>query len=318
MSPTAVDKVELDSLQGQYDECARTLAALNKALGLEVDPVRKVQYEARIEDEKRRLEDVSAKMTILKLGDALLRLDYAGQVLLFRNTVNSKGVAAFLVRPPANGGGEADDSIRLLVKRLLTYIPDQISTPPLKVRLGSKVRRSDTAALWRLLAKTVGPSDDAGEKEVAQRVAERLRTQNVLLIFRDLDRVDLGVCMRDFWAPLARAAQQAQPDRYRLILMLVDYGGQASLPRPQTPTMFVRLPDVRRFPKKELATWITGVLGDLPIAALPQVNNPKQAVTLLVQQLASEGRGGGPDPVLWEILKIWQCPWGVLDKWLEA
>jgi hypothetical protein len=318
MSLTAVHKVELEGLQGEFDACTQNLSALQKALALEGSPVRRVQLEAQIVDEKCRLEAVSARMAILKLGDALLRLDYTGQVFRFRTTIDGKGVAAFLVRPPGNGGDEVQDSIRLLVKRLLTYIPNQISTPPIKVRLESNVRKSSAAALWRELAKKVGPSVHAGAQVVAERVAERLRTQNVVLIFTDLDRVDLAVCMRDFWVPLARAAQQAAPGSYHLILLLVDYAGVASLPEPHEPLLLVGLPHVLRFPEDELTAWIKGLLGDLPPDALPKVSDPDEAVTLLLQRLVPSGSDGGPDLLLWQICEIWKCPEEVLDAWLEV
>jgi hypothetical protein len=298
--------------------CTQNLSALQKALVLEASPVRKLQLEAQIKDEKYRLEAVSARMAILKLGDALLRLDYAGQVFRFRTTIDGRGVAAFLVRPPGNSGDEAQDCIRLLVKRLLNYIPSQISTPPIKVRLESNVRKSDAAALWRELARKVGPSVHAGAQEVAERVAERLRTQNVVLIFTDLDRVDLAVCVRDFWVPLAQTAQQEAPGSHQLILLLVDYAGVANLSEPDQLPVLVALPHVLRFPEDELTGWIKTVLGDLPIDALPNVSDPDEAVTLLLQRLVPSGSGGGPDLVLWQICEIWGCPEEVLDAWLEV
>jgi hypothetical protein len=318
MPLTAVHKIELEGLRGEFEACSKNLSELQRAHALEGDPVRKVQLKSKIEDEKRRLEAASARMAILKLGDALLRLDYTGQVFHFRTAINGKGVAAFLVSSPGNGGDEAQDSIRLLVKRLLTYIPNQISTPPIKVRLASNVRRSDATALWRELAKKVGSSIHAGVQEVAERVAERLRTQNVVLIVTDLDRIDLEVCMRDFWAPLAQIAQQAAPGSYHLILLLVDYAGAASLPEPRAPIMLVGLPHVLRFPEDELTAWIKGVLGDLPADALPKVSDPDEAVAFLLQQLVSSGPERGPDLVLWQICEIWKCPEEELDAWLEV
>lgn len=318
MSLTAVHKVELEGLRGEFDACTKNLSELQRAYALEGDPVRRVQLNAKIEDEKRRLEAASGRMAILKLGDALLRLDYTRQVFRFRTTIDGKGIAAFLVRSPGNGDEDAQDCIRLLVKRLLTYIPNQISTPPIKVRLGCNVRRSDATALWRELAKKVGSSVHAGAQEIAERVADRLRTQNVVLIFTDLDRLDLAVCMRDFWAPLVQAAQQAPPGGYHLILLLIDYAGVASLPEPHAPIMLVGLPRVRRFPEADLTAWIEGVLGDLPPDALPKVGDLDEAVTALLQQLVSSGPDRGPDLVLWQICEMWKCPEEELDAWLEA
>jgi hypothetical protein len=318
MSLTAVRNVELEGLRSEFEACTKNLAALQKGLPLEGNPVRRLQLEEQIKEEKRRLEAASARMAILKLGDALLRLNYTSQVFQFRTTIHDSGVAAFLVRSPGSGDDDAEDSIRLLVKRLLTYIPNQISTPPIKVRLNCKVRRSDATALWRELAKKVGSSVQAGVQEVAERVADRLRTQNVVLIFTDLDRIDLAVCMRDFWAPLVQAAQQAPPGSYHLILLLVDYAGVASLPEPHASIVLVGLPHVLRFPDDELTAWVKGALGDLPADALPKVNSPDEAVTSLLQQLVSSGPDRGPDLVLSQICEMWKCPEEELDAWLEV
>jgi hypothetical protein len=179
------------------------------------------------------------------------------------------------------------------------------------------VRRSNADALWRQLARTIGARTSEGIPQIAERVADRLRTQNVVLIVTDLDRVDLRVCIRDFWAPLARQAQQVAPDSYRLILLLVDYAGVASLPEPHQPPMPMGLPHVLRFPDEELTAWLQGVLGDLPDEVLPTVSDSDEAISLLLQRLVPEGSDPGPDPVLWEICAIWQCEERELDEWLE-
>jgi hypothetical protein len=317
MSLTAVHADEMAGLLQEYEMCSKEIATLQEAYAVEDSPLRKLKLGEQLKKERLRLEGLAARTAILKLGDALMRLDFKGQIWSFRNTIRAEGACAFLVRPPGDGGGEAQDSIRLLVKRLFTHMASPISTSPIKIRLESNVRKSDAKALWRQLARTIGARAAEGTQEIAERVADRLRTQNVVLIVTDLDRVDLVACMRDFWEPLAQTVQQSAPGSYRLILLLVDYAGVTNLPEPRQPPMPVGLPHVLRFPDSELIAWLQGVLDDLPYEVLPTAGDPDDAVSLLLQQLVPEGSDPGPDPVLWQICAIWHCEERDLDAWLE-
>ena len=317
MSLTAAHAAEIAGLRQEYDMCSKKIAALQEARSIEDSELRKFELGEQLKKERLRLEDLAAKTAILKLGDALMRLDFKGQIWSFRNTIRAEGACAFLVRPPGDGEGEAQYSIRLLVKRLFTHMASPVSTSPIKIRLESNVRKSDAKALWRQLARTIRARADEGTQEIAERVADRLRTQNVVLVVTDLDRVDLVACMRDFWVPLAQTVQPSAPGSYRLVLLLVDYAGVTSLPEPHQPPMPVGLPHVLRFPDSELIAWLQGMLDDLPYEVLPAAGDPDEAVSLLLQQLVPEGSDPGPDPVLWQICSIWQCEEGDLDAWLE-
>jgi hypothetical protein len=120
MSLTAVHTVEMAGFKHDYEMCSKKIVTLQKEHALADSPAHKFELGEQLKIEMLRLEDLAAKMTILKLGDALLRLDFVGQVLRFRTTIKTEGVSAFLVRPHGNGGAQSKDSIRLLVKRLVT------------------------------------------------------------------------------------------------------------------------------------------------------------------------------------------------------
>jgi hypothetical protein len=322
-----VRRIELEGLRADLDSCTRKLSELQRTLSMAgaINPVQKVVLEQQIKEEKLELERIIGREAILRLSDALLRLDFNDHVYQFRSaTRDGQGIAAFLIRPLENGGVEARDSIRLLVKRLLNLIPNPMSTAPIKVRLESNARRSDATALWRELAKKVGPKVHADAQAVTERVVERLRTQNVVLLLTGLDRLDLTVCVRDFWAVIAEAAQQAEERSYYLILLLIDNEGVATLPPvPDSdgiwrPTQPLGLPPVLSFPDADLADWVTNVLDELPASALPRASGLHEAVANLMQRLIPAGSNGDPDLVLWEICDIWACPTEELDAWLET
>jgi inactive STAND len=317
MSLTAVHAAEMAGLLQEYDMCSKKITELQEARSIEDSPLRKFELGEQLKKERLRFEDLAAKTAILKLGDALMSLDFKGQIWNFRNTIRAESACAFLVRPPGDGEGEAQDSIRLLVKRLFTHMASPVSTSPIKIRLESTSRRSDAPALWRRLARTIGASAADPPEKIAERIADRLRTQNVVLVITDLDRVDLVACMRDFWVPLAQTVKPSARGSYRLVLLLVDYAGVTSLPEPRQPLMPVGLPHVLRFPDSELTAWLQGMLDDLPYEVLPAAGDSDEAISLLLQQLVPEGSDPGPDPVLWQICSIWRCEERDLDAWLE-
>jgi hypothetical protein len=179
-------------------------------------------------------------------------------------------------------------------------------------------QRSDIDALWRDLGKRVGLGLQGTIPEIIERVYQWWRSQNVLLIFYDVDFLPeafLEDLLRKFWTPLAsRAWEMRKPESsYCLLMFLVDYDGRVgnwTIPFAQQletswqPTIPVKLPALGEFTKLELLHWLQFSSDDLPLQLV-------EAIDETVEKILENSDNGVPEPTFGEI-----CRWAGLD-WYE-
>ncbi len=134
----------------------------------------------------------------------------------------------FLPEPPKQAE-HIEIAAGLLVTRLLRALPDHITTTPLRMSFRRRLRKSDTDALWRELARLVGLPGSAERRDVVARVVERLETQHVVILLTDLDRIDLEDCVDPFWIELADAVAEAQPARSMVLVLVAWVSGHCGL-----------------------------------------------------------------------------------------
>jgi hypothetical protein len=188
-----------------------------------------------------------------------------------------------------------------------------------------QVRRSDISALWRELGGRFGLRErQHSPSEVAEQIYQSWQTQNVLLIFNDVNCVpeaSLQELLQNFWFPLVRKAALSQTlSNFKLLMFLVDYEGITdtwdmsfaerldSIWEPHTP---IQLPKLTNFSDHELINWIEDESDIFP----PEFTNDVEQV---VQEILANSNYGIPEFVLAEICRRCGLDWyEETDKWLK-
>lgn len=251
----------------------------------------------------------------------LLKLGYRRQVQLFLRVLKKHSVAAFLIHGPPEHGQ------RWLLNRLVSqYIPNSLVGRKVVVDLARKARRNDVSALWRELGGRVGlRGARAQPPEIAQRVYQWWRTQDVLLVLHDvncLPEQGLQDLIRDFWLPLAESARnlEAEIEESKLYMFLLDYEGRTSdwdLPfvekldltwNPQIP---IKSPKLAHISYDDLENWIANEFDDLPTELTDTIDDTVEAIL-------DNTDSGIPERVLEELCAYCGCNWyDVKGQWLK-
>jgi hypothetical protein len=255
-----------------------------------------------------------------RLYQALLKLGYHKQVLMFRKFVQSHPIAAFLIY------GKLDYGQRWLLNRLVVqHTRDSIAGKVVRINLSRVARRNDVAALWRELARRVELGNQAEQVDIIDRVHKWWRTQNVLLILYDIDFLPepfLEEMLRDFWTPLTtRAWESGKPESpYKLLMFLVDYDGKVgdwsipfadNLEKTSHPKIPVKLPIIDEFTPSELAKWLEYSADDLPVELVDEVDET-------VLEILKNGEEGVPEPTLGAICQQMGVNWYEQeDRWMK-
>jgi hypothetical protein len=199
------------------------------------------------------------------LFDRLLQLDFRSQVRLFREVIEEHRVAAFLIHGPPGHGQ------RMLTCRLARFKPEWETGQHIPVEVSSNGIGKSSRALWGQVAKKLQLPYWTSPKDLAAKVGEWWRTQDVIFIFHTVDYMPtdlLSAWIEEFWGPLVTMANQAQNQTYRrthLLLFLVDYAGtvcQSDMPLAQHPHDLrtvawpLLLPTIEPFPELELEIWL--------------------------------------------------------------
>ncbi|MFN6518144.1 MAG: trypsin-like peptidase domain-containing protein [Nostoc sp. CreGUA01] len=253
-----------------------------------------------------------------QLYQTLLKLGYRQQVRLFRKLIGIHSVAAFLIH------GSPEYGQRWLLNRLVSqYLPNNFTGKVVKVDLARRVHRNDVNALWRELARRVGLNSKALPAEIIRCVANWWMTQNVLLIFHDVDclpKKSFQELIYQFWLPLANQAREElkADNHYKLLMFLVDYQGLVG----EWDTPFVekldstwnahpvRSPKIEEFSDDDLSEWIDNECANLP----PEFKNEE----IIIQEILNNSEEGIPELVLQEICDRCGCDWyEELEKWLK-
>ena len=128
--------------------------------------------------------------------------------------------------------GSPDYGQRWLLNRLITqHIRHGTTGKLVRVQLNRIGRRRNISALWRELGGRVGLFGTKPQpSEVVEQVYRWWQTQNVILVFHDVDCMPkeyIKKLIQEFWLPLATQARDvnSQTPKYQLLMFLVDYEG---------------------------------------------------------------------------------------------
>ena len=259
-----------------------------------------------------------------RLYHNLLKLGYRQQVRLFRKLIGKHSVAGFLIHGLPSYGQ------RWLLNRLLVqYVPEWFMGKLVKIDLARKVRQNDVRAFWRELGGRVGLR---GKERVPGAIAERVyqwwQSQNILLIFHDVDCLPpagLEQLVQEFWLPLATKARDSEVEGipHKLLMFLVDYQGitaswdvlftdkidktDASW-QPYTP---IKAPKLTEFSDNELTSWMEDEHDELPAELTQEMDR-------VVEDIIDNSEGGIPELTLEEICHLCGIDWyRESEKWLK-
>ena len=266
------------------------------------------------------LEKIWKPVDVQQLYHTLLKLGYRQQVSLFRKLINVQSVAGFLIH------GSQEYGQRWLLNRLVSrYVPFSLTGQVINLSLARKVRGKDASSLWRELSGRVGlRQKGSAPAEIAEKVHKWWQTQNVLIIFHDVDRItenSLGELISEFWVPLSNRIREDQSklSKYKLLMFLVDYEGCTEnwkvplvekLDLKGTPRFPVKSPRIEKFSQTELEEWVDNEYDELP----------SEITTMVEEVIASilEDSEGIPERVLEEICTYCGCNWyEVSERWLK-
>jgi inactive STAND len=308
---------------------------LEKAKIIEANPLvlfqlRKAIEEAETERQvlKQQIESLNCSTSSQNLYLALLKLGYKDQILAFRRFVRSQSIGAFLIH------GCPDYGQRWLLNRLVTqHIDDGTSSKVLPIELHRIGRRIDISTLWRELGGRCGLRRQSTVADIKEEIVERVyqwwQTQNVVLIFHDVDCMPenyLQQLIQEFWLKLATQARETASStrKYRLLMFLVDYEGCVGT----RETLFVeriepnweakipvKLPVINPFCENELNDWLDMVEMEFDELPLTEIISQKDD---LVQKILENSDNGIPELAFSEICDRCECNWyEAKDRWLK-
>lgn len=208
---------------------------------------------------------------------------------------------------------------------LIKHLPFITASRVVKVGLNRAGRRIDAKALWRELSRSFELSANSSVEEIIQRVYKCWQTQNIILIFHEvnwLPKESLKELIHNFWLPLAKEIQNSSSTsiKSKLLMFLVDYEGSVgsledffsgqlnSQGQSYTP---VKAPKIDQFSEDELLNWLESEGDELPAELVEEVDSN-------VQEILVSSDGGIPELTLDEICARCGCNWyEESEKWLK-
>ncbi|MBW4631752.1 MAG: hypothetical protein KME30_07565 [Iphinoe sp. HA4291-MV1] len=296
---TAIDAVALFSLHKQIEEAESE------------------RY--KIIQQIDNLESVACSEELYR---ALLKLGYRDQVRSFLKFLKAQSIGAFLIH------GLLDHGQRWLLNRLITqHIRFGTMGKMVRIELDRIGRRRDISALWRELGGCVGLGRQHSSTEIAERVFHWWKTQNVILVFHDVDCMPaeyLQELLDEFWLPLASQVREISQTKYQLLMFLVDYEGcvgcQDTMFVEQVeptwePRVPIKLPTIDPFCDRTLTDWIEMV--ETEFDTLPLVEVIYQ-IEDLVKEILENSDNGVPELAFSEICHRCGCNWyEERERWLK-
>jgi len=322
-----------EKLQELLDLINQKIVHLRIAKVSETDALAIFRVEKQIESAqaerdriKQEIENQNISKASCDLYQALLKLGYRKQVILFKRFLKSQSIAAFLIR------GSPDYGQRWLLNRLITqHIRYGTTGKVLRIQLDRIGRRRDISALWRELAGRVGL---LGKQRTPLKIVERVygwwQTQNVILVFHDVDCMPqeyLQELIQEFWLPLASQARGvvSETGNYQLLMFLVDYEGRVDtqntlfvekLEPTWEPKIPIKLPLISQFCDRTLNDWIETI--EIEFDTLPIVEAVNDMEDELVQEILNNSENGVPELAMSEISHLCGCNWyEEKDRWLK-
>ena len=307
------------------------VAKVTQTDALGIFKIEKQIEEAQVECDriKQEIENQNISETSCDLYRALLKLGYREQVISFKRFLKNQSIAAFLIH------GSPDYGQRWLLNRLITqHISYGTAGKLVRVQLNRIGRRRDISALWRELRGRVGL---VGKQHTPLEIVEQIygwwQTQNVILVFHDVDCMPLEYLqelIQDFWLPLASQAREvgSQAHNYQLLMFLVDYEGGVGkentlfvekLEPNWEPKIPIKLPSITPFCDRILKEWTGMMAVEVEFDTLPLmeaiINDTEDE---LVQEILDNSENGVPELAMSEICHLCDCNWyDEKDRWLK-
>lgn len=322
-------RAKRDELQKRFTDVKKRIADLGALEGGLAEGARKFEVQADIEHARTEFESLAQQIEEIesqRLLSAMLTMDYDNQVTPFRDYLGNRQIGAFLIR------GAPDYGHLWVLAQMLTYIPRMTITPPIPFDMLSSSLRKDVKALWRELGKQLGLSlFGTTQEQVLERVRERLKTQNLIIIMRNVDVVGAELfeqIANQFWSPLANAAQAALVGNSQSVLMLflVDYDDKVSqwnLPLADVaslddikalapkPDLLIRLPSLGTFDENLLVPWMKFAAKHvLPAEIVKQAQQ-------YAQQILQQSNNGVPEYVVSHLCELCQTVYEGEEVWLK-
>lgn len=282
--------------------------------------------EAERDKIKQEIENQNTSATSGELYQALLKLGYREQVLLFKKFLKGQAIATFLVH------GSPDYGQRWLLNRLITqHIRHGTTDKLVRIQLNRIGRRRNISALWRELGGRVGK---VGKQPIPSEIVEQVykwwQTQNVILVFHDVDCMPqeyLQQLIQEFWLPLATQARKvvSSKPKYQLMMFLVDYIGDIGtkntlfvekLEPNWEPRIPIKLPPIIPFGDRTLNDWMETI--EIEFDTLPLVEAINNTEDEIIREILENSENGVPELVMSEICHLCECNWyEEKDRWLK-
>ncbi|NJM73476.1 MAG: hypothetical protein HC862_27010 [Scytonema sp. RU_4_4] len=271
----------------------------------------------------QQIEHLASVAWSEELYRALLKLGYREQVRSFLKFLKAQSIGAFLIH------GLLDYGQRWLLNRLVTqHIRFGTMGKMVRIELDRIGRRRDISCLWRELGGRVGLGRQHSPTEIAERVFHWWKTQNVILVFHDVDCMPEGYLQElldEFWLPLASQAREVvSQTKYQLLMFLVDYEGcvgcQDTMFVEQVeptwePRVPIKLPIINPFCDRTLTDWLETV--ETEFNTLPLVEVIYQ-IEDLVKEILENSENGVPELAFSEICHRCGCNWyEERERWLK-
>jgi inactive STAND len=280
--------------------------------------------EAERQSIARQIESLNSSTSSQTLYLALLKLGYKEQILTFRRFLRSQSIGAFLIHGSPDYG-----QIWLLHCLLTQHIDDKKNGKVLHIELHRIGRKIDISTLWRELGGRCGLARNNTPTEIIDRIYQCWQTQNVILIFNEVDCMPddyLQQLIQEFWIPLAKQARETSlsTQKHKLLMFLVDYEGCvgtrgtlfAERIQPNWEVNIpVKLPAINPFSEHELNEWLEMV--EMEFDELPIVEIMRQKENL-VQEILENSDNGIPELVFFEICDLCNVNWyEAKDRWIK-
>jgi inactive STAND len=263
-------------LREVYDSLSGIIRRLWESHAVETDPavMHKLEYQIQEYEERRdrivvRIEDLDTKINTLdhstNLYHALLKLDYRNQVALFRKLLSQSQVGAFMIY------GEPEYGQRWLLNRLIQSVSYCTAGKIVSINLMSIAHRWGLEALHREFRRQQGLARTLSLTDVVDQVHSWWQTQTVILIFHNLNAMDvehMQELVQGFWKPLVEKAmsEPCSSANYKLLVFLIDNDGcidawpfevAEQLDDTWQPYIPVKPPKLTPILQDELMTWMT-------------------------------------------------------------
>ncbi len=319
-----------EELQKQYKLLDEKILRLRTARIIETDALVLFKLDNQIneaEEERRKIaqeiDNLESVACSEELYRALLKLGYREQVRSFLRFLKAQSIGAFLIH------GLLDHGQRWLLNRLVTqHIRFGTMGKMVRIELDRIGRRRDISALWRELGGRVGLGRQHLPPEIAERVFQWWKTQNVILVFHGVDCMPEGYLqelLHDFWLPLATQAREVvSQTKYQLLMFLVDYEGCVGcqdtmfveqLEPTWEPKIPIKLPTINPFGDRTLTDWFEMVETEFHTLPLVELINE---IEDLVKEILENSDNGVPELAFLEICHRCGCNWyEERERWLK-